>query len=214
MRGLMLFDSARWFNDPAATYRAESKPYQLRTAYKLGFAVPQTLITNDKSADVPALLGNQFVIKSVDTLLLTDGGSQHFGYTTIVNWSDCISEDFHTIPTLCQELLSPKLDLRVTIIGERVWCSSIADANGGVEGDWRLTPKAELVYEDYALPNEVTRRCLDLLNALGLRYGAIDLALVDGQYWFIEINPTGEWGWLDRDGRGISEAIAQQLAME
>lgn len=50
------------------------------------------------------------------------------------------------------------------------------------------------------------------MEQFGLEYAAIDLALSNDQYWFIEINPTGEWGWLDRGGRGISNAIAEALA--
>ncbi|TIN70893.1 MAG: RimK-like protein [Mesorhizobium sp.] len=214
MRGLMLFDQARWFNDPAATYRAESKPYQLREAYKLGFDVPETVITNDKTADVPGLVGQKLAIKSVDTVLLSEGSHQHFGYTILIDWSDCIDMDFHTVPVTCQALLSPKLDLRVTLVGERLWCSTVETDEGVIEGDWRLRPKTELVYKGHQLPAEVERRCRALMGVLGLRYGAIDLALSAGRYWFIEINPTGEWGWLDRDGRGISEAIAQELASE
>ncbi|CDZ68050.1 RimK domain protein ATP-grasp [Neorhizobium galegae bv. orientalis] len=214
MRGLMLFDEPRWFNDPAMTYRAESKPYQLREAYKLGFDVPETLVTNDRLADIPGRLGTKLVIKSVDTVLLSEGSNQHFGYTVITDWSDCADGDFHTIPVTCQALLSPKLDLRVTIVGERLWCSTVETGEGGIEGDWRLRPKVDLVYKEHQLPVEVEQRCRALLGVLGLRYGAIDLALSAEKYWFIEINPTGEWGWLDRDGRGISEAIAVELASE
>ena len=40
----------------------------------------------------------------------------------------------------------------------------------------------------------------------------IDLAVVDGRTWFIEINPTGEWGWLDTEARPIAAAIAEMLS--
>ncbi|ABA06127.1 conserved hypothetical protein [Nitrobacter winogradskyi Nb-255] len=214
MRGLMLFSEARWFNNPAATYRAESKPFQLREAYKLGFDVPETLVTNDRFADVPRIVGQKLAVKSIDTVLLADHDNQHFGYTIVTDWSDCADESFHAVPVACQALLSPKLDLRVTIIGEHVWCTTVEVEGGGIEGDWRLTPKTDLIYREHELPIEVQRRCLALIRHLGLGYGAIDLALSAGRYWFIEINPTGEWGWLDRDGRGISEAIAMELASE
>lgn len=214
MRGLMLFDGARWYNHPAATYRAEAKPLQLRVAHKLGFAVPRTLITNDRTSPIPDLLGQNFALKGVDTILLTEGDDQYFGYTSVAEWTECTATDFQAIPSTCQQLLAPKLDLRVTLVGGRVWCTSIETREGGIGGDWRLTPKHQLIYKDYQLPAEESKRCSELLNALGLRYGAIDLALSDGKCWFIEINPTGEWGWLDRDGRGLSQSIAYELALE
>jgi len=212
MRGMMLFDHAVWINHPAVTYQAESKPYQLRHAAKLGFDVPSTLVTNDRLADVPGMIGTRIALKSVDTVLLQDEHHQHFGYTNLMDWESCADEHFHLVPATCQSIIAPKLDLRVTVVGNRLWCDTITDEHGGIDGDWRVRPKNELSYQDYDLPADVAERCLSFVRDLGLRYGAIDLALSGDRYWFIEINPTGEWGWLDRDGRGISAAIAEELA--
>ncbi len=212
MRGMMLFDDAVWMNHPAATYQAESKPYQLRRAAKLGLNVPPTLVTNDPTADMPSLVGDRIALKSVDTVLLQDEHNQYFGYTSLVDWSSCADEHFHLAPATCQTIIAAKLDLRVTVVGERLWCDAITDRNGGIDGDWRVRPKIELSYTNFDLPTEVADSCRLLIRDLGLRYGAIDLAFSGDRYWFIEINPTGEWGWLDRQGRGISEAIAKELA--
>jgi glutathione synthase/RimK-type ligase-like ATP-grasp enzyme len=35
---------------PANTYQAENKLYQLKRAEELGFTVPETLVTNEKAA--------------------------------------------------------------------------------------------------------------------------------------------------------------------
>ena len=35
-----------------------------------------------------------------------------------------------------------------------------------------------------------------IMKKLSLSFGGIDLALVGDTYYFIEVNPTGEWGWL------------------
>jgi glutathione synthase/RimK-type ligase-like ATP-grasp enzyme len=212
MRGMMLFNDAKWVNHPAATYQAESKPYQLRRAAKFGFDVPPTLVTNDPSADVPRVIGKRIALKSVDTVLLQDERHQHFGYTSLIAWAECVDEHFHQVPVVCQSMIDPKIDLRVTVIGDRIWCDAITDTHGAIQGDWRLRQKSDLLYKDYDLPADVAERCALFVRDLGLRYGAIDLALSGSLVWFLEINPTGEWGWLDRRGRGISEAIAEELA--
>lgn len=50
------------------------------------------------------------------------------------------------------------------------------------------------------------------MKNLNLNFGGIDLALVDGKYYFIEVNPTGEWGWLEiKTGMNISETIKNAL---
>ena len=42
LRALCVFRDAAWMNSPAATYLAESKPYQLSVASDCGFQVPAT----------------------------------------------------------------------------------------------------------------------------------------------------------------------------
>lgn len=212
LRGLMLFDEARWLNDPAATYRAECKPWQLRQAARLGFNTPATLITNDPNAPVATTLGETVAVKSVDTVLLREGGRQFFAYTQLLDWSICAAPALRAAPVLAQKVISPKLDLRVTVLGDHVWAVSVEVEGAGIEGDWRLRKKEQLDYPDFALPPEVADLCIALVRHMGLVYGAIDLALSDGRFVFIEINPTGEWGWLDTPERPIAATIARALA--
>jgi glutathione synthase/RimK-type ligase-like ATP-grasp enzyme len=64
----------------------------------------------------------------------------------------------------------------------------------------------------HELPPELSSRCAELVASLGLEFGAIDLLLEpDGRYWFCEINPNGEWGWLQNSGLPIAEALASRL---
>ena len=211
MRGLMLFEDARWYNLPSATYRAESKPYQLRKAAALGFLVPETRITNDRHAKISGQLGNPIALKSIDTIYLVEEHRQHFTYTNVVSWQDCSDDDFHLLPATCQTLMEPKLDLRVTVVGDRLWCHTISVGDEPIAGDWRETFKSQLVYRKGDLTAEISARCLNLVRELGLRFAAVDLLRSKGEDWFIEVNPTGEWAWLDNDGE-IAIAIAQELS--
>lgn len=211
VRGLMAFDEARWINHPAMTYRAEAKPWQLHVAAKLGFEVPKTVITNDPDTPLPASLGQQVAVKSVDTVLLREGDEQFFAYTQLLDWAEIATDDLRAAPVVVQEALSPKLDLRVTVLAGRAWTVAVTSNGAAIEGDWRLKKKAQLAYPAYDLPADVEARCIDLVKAMGLIYGAIDLALVGDRFVFIEINPTGEWGWLDSPERPLAEAIASAL---
>ena len=50
------------------------------------------------------------------------------------------------------------------------------------------------------------------MDELGLTFGGIDLALCGDEFYFIEVNPTGEWGWLVKTaGHEIHKAIADYL---
>jgi glutathione synthase/RimK-type ligase-like ATP-grasp enzyme len=62
------------------------------------------------------------------------------------------------------------------------------------------------------LPAPVVDRCIRLVAVLGLRYGAIDLALVGDTAYFLEINPMGEWAWLEGTfGLQIPDSIVELL---
>lgn len=212
MRSMMAFDDARWFNHPSTVYRAETKAVQLSEAAKVGFHVPRTLMTNDRHAEPPAPEDRPVAIKSIDTLLLRDGADQLFGYTSIVDWHDVAVPELAMAPLTVQQALMGKIDLRVTVVDDRLWCTAIRRAGAGIEGDWRLTGKDDLEIVDHHLSVDDADRCLQLVARLGLRYGAIDLAIAEDRTWFIEINPTGEWGWLDGPTRPIAAAIAEALS--
>ena len=62
------------------------------------------------------------------------------------------------------------------------------------------------------LPQTVINQIAELMKKLNLNFGGIDLALVDDTYYFIEVNPTGEWGWLASSvGLPIDKAIVKYL---
>jgi len=52
-RNLVCFDNARWMNSPSDTFNAENKMVQLQTAIKVGFKVPETLVTNTYNSSLP-----------------------------------------------------------------------------------------------------------------------------------------------------------------
>lgn len=211
MRSMMVF-RAHWMNHPAAVYKAEVKAVQLLAAREAGFSIPETLMTNDAEAIATAFGEARIAIKSVDTLFLREGDEQLFAYTTIVEPAEIDGSQLSAAPMTAQAALEPKLDIRVTIVGANCWANEVRANGEAVRGDWRLTPKIALTYPDHELPAKILECCFALVRGLSLSFGAIDLALVDNVYWFIEINPTGEWGWLDTDKRCISRVIAQELA--
>ncbi len=65
----------------------------------------------------------------------------------------------------------------------------------------------------YQLPLEVEEKILRLMDYFSLNYGAIDIILTpDGRHVFLELNPSGEFFWLERaPGLPISRAIADLL---
>jgi glutathione synthase/RimK-type ligase-like ATP-grasp enzyme len=207
-RNLMCIDQAVWINSPLATFHAENKIIQLHTAKQLGFHIPKTFILNN-ARKLPC--GNKYIVKSIDTALLHYGNQEAFVYTNNVTRKELINSDLSLAPVIIQKRLSPKIDFRVTVIGTKVYTVKILLDNHGVEGDWRKF-KGDVSFVPARLPSSVEAKCIKIVQKLGLTYGAIDLAISDNAFYFIEINPTGEWAWLvDSANQRIYETICDYL---
>jgi len=208
IRNLIIFENALWINHPVDTYKAENKLYQLKTAKQIGFKIPYTIVSNDgKLCNIDEKA--RYAIKTLDPGLLKIKGKEAFIYTTIVTGSELIKSNLRLVPVVIQECLFPKLDIRVTVIGHKVFAVKILKQGKIIDGDWRRTRKEKLEYIPIMLPDEINRFCVNLVKKLGLHFGAIDLALVNGEYYFLEINPTGEWAWLVNS---INFPIHQEIA--
>ncbi|HTT93637.1 MAG TPA: hypothetical protein VMF55_03135 [Solirubrobacterales bacterium] len=114
---------------------------------------------------------------------------------------------------LLQAQVDKRLDIRVTVIGDRCFATEIesqVDPESVV--DWRHGG-TDLAHSPHELPDEIAGLCLDLCAGYGLRFGAIDLALrPDGGYSFFEVNPNGQWAWIEQlTGAPLSSALADLL---
>lgn len=210
LRGLCIFSDAAWMNHPAATYLAESKPYQLAVASQCGLSVPETFASND-AARIREEFPGSLVVKSLDTVLLRDGEDCLFTYTTLNPDAELSDLTVQSVPLLAQRALEFKTDLRVTVVGSVLFAVRILCQGRGIRGDWRIVPREELDFQRFELSPELSRRCLLLSRRLGLSFAAIDLVETSEGTFFIEVNPTGEWGWLSSRQLPIDSVIADWL---
>lgn len=193
IRSIMVFDDVFWMNNPQATYKAETKPYQLYTAKKIGFKVPKTIITN--KVPIKSTFGKKLIVKTLDPAILSFNDKEGFIYTNFVNYEELLKKDLSSVPVILQEALIPKVDVRVTVVGNKAFGVTIKKNKRGLNKDWRLE-KENIEYELVNLPPNIERKCIQLTKKLNLKFGGIDLIIHDDKYYFIEINPTGEWSWL------------------
>jgi glutathione synthase/RimK-type ligase-like ATP-grasp enzyme len=209
LRSLVIFDQAAWLNRPEATYLAETKAYQLVVAKDIGFNIPITLIGND--ANKFQQFEQKIIVKSLDTILLRESNDCLFTYSTIKETSELNDQNIASAPLTVQEYVTEKIDIRVTVIGDKLSAVIITSKGIGIEEDWRTVDRDSVEYTEIELPKEIERYCFELLRRLKLNFGAIDLLLSNGEFVFVEINPTGEWGWLVNSERRFDVDIATWL---
>src|SRR6185503_12846663 len=193
---------------------AENKLRQLRLARALGLCVPRTLVTNDPDAvrAFRAEVGT-LVTKMLTPLSVSMGKAELF-----VRTSELRDEDLNDLdglrysPMVFQERIEKRRELRVACVGARCFAGAI-DASRSEAGrtDWRGARPDEARWQPAEVSADVRRRLGELLARLGLTYGAVDLIETPaGENVFLEINPSGEWGMLERDlALPIADALAQ-----
>jgi MvdC family ATP-grasp ribosomal peptide maturase len=209
--------SARWVNEPARDREAESKLLQLRIAAEVGLLVPRTLVTNDPRqmrSFFRELKGNM-VAKLLRPVSISMDADSGFVHTSVVTKKDLDDTDLlrHS-PMVFQERIAKACELRIAIVGDKLFVGAI-DACNSSRGqvDWRLATPDEVRWERDQVPDHVAKALRSMMSKLGLVYGAIDLIRTpESEYVFLEVNPGGEWGMLERDlNYPISEAIAAAL---
>ena len=207
--GLWLSSGVRCVNHPAQHWAAANKLYQLRAAPEVGLPVPATLCTTDPTEAgrfidehhagvVCKAIGSTFSAPATKTVLVE---RRHLAALETVS----------VTPTLLQEFVPVHRDIRVIVIGTACFAGEISTAEGADPIDWRAD--VDNPWRRHRLPAGVEQQCVELTRALGLEYGAIDLRLTpDGDYVFFEINPGGQFLFLEIwTGLPIVEALADYL---
>lgn len=207
--------------DPIPTvYRAKNKQLQLRLAREVGLQIPDTLVTNDPdavrrfAAEHPAGV----VCKMMSSFAVYDEeGSENVVFTNVLSDEDLEHlEELALSPMTFQEMVDKRVELRVTVVGRKVFSASIdSQASDRATHDWRRDGAAMIDrWQEHELPEDVEESLLALCDRLGLQYGAADFILTpEGRCVFLEVNPAGEWFWLEKwPGFPLSREIAAVLA--
>ena len=197
---------------------AENKQLQLQVARELGLDTPRTLTTNDPTA-VGAFARScedGMVTKMLSSFAIYEDGKELVVFTNPVRPEDLDDlSGLKLCPATFQELLPKSLEIRATVVGQRVMSAAVdSQVSARATHDWRRDGVRMLQdWRPYQLPVEVEEKILSLMDYFSLNYGAIDIILTpDGKHIFLELNPCGEFFWLERSpGLPISDAIADVL---
>jgi glutathione synthase/RimK-type ligase-like ATP-grasp enzyme len=114
---------------------------------------------------------------------------------------------------LFQQWAGPKaFEVRVTVVGKRLFPVAIEAGTEAAREDWRNDIDG-LTYWIVDVPPPVEVAVSAYMKAFGLHYAAFDFVVTtDGQWVFLEANPGGQYGWLQAaTGLPISTAVADLL---
>lgn len=204
---------ARWVNPRLPHRRALSKLRQLSVARSVGLEVPPTLVTNEPDRAERFVRGRDAAIYKAMTWFYDPPDRMIF--TSPVSGDEIASDPaaVRRAPCLFQTRLDKSWELRVTVVGSRIFPVRIDPGSNEVMPiDWRRDHDA-VSYRSVELDEDLAGRILEMNSRLDIDFGAYDLVVrPDGEPVFLEVNPAGQWLWLEyATGAPISSAVADLL---
>jgi glutathione synthase/RimK-type ligase-like ATP-grasp enzyme len=206
-----------WVPTSPAALGARHKISHLVLAQAVGFELPSTVVTNDphELLELYRETEGALISKRAGSSFLSGRDSPFCRYTEVVSPRDIgYARAARYSPTIFQAYVPKRSEIRVTVVGKRIFAVEIdSQASNHSRHDWRRYDYLQTPYRPHDLPLEVEARCLELLRRLDLCFGAIDLILTpDDEYVFVELNPNGQYLWLEEaTGLPISDAVCDLL---
>ena len=197
----IILDHKNWVSTPNSLRIAERKAYQLKKAVEVGFNIPLTSISNDAELllDHYINLKKQVVVKPISHGDFCNGEFAIF--TNDLSTSNSLP-DFHLAhlsPLILQKKIEKIFDIRTTAFGNAIFSFEIKHKNNLKILDWRILNPNELEYKQIDTPRIIKEKILNLMNLLGISFGAFDFAYTKSKNWiFLEVNPNGQWAWLEQ----------------
>ena len=206
-----------WISPVYSIRKAENKIYQLLLAQEIGFEIPISLITTfqNKAELFLKRFNGECITKPIRSGKIDDQENPKVVFTSLMTNSDiAMLEGVKNCPTYLQNKIKKEADIRVTVVGKKIFSTKIySQEYKETTIDWRKGENIKIKHEKIKLPRDIEDKCVKLVDRLGLNFGAIDFILDnDKRYIFLEINPNGQWGWIEkRLGYDISGEIVRLL---
>jgi len=197
----------RWMNHPSSNAIAAHKLGQLTLARSLGLAVPDTLVTQEPLGlrEFYNRHGGKIVVKPLSKGYVERSGEERDSliYTNRVleKHLDDLA-DLSECPTLFQQYIDKRSDVRLTVVDASYHAVELVGEDDGVQRcDIRRDNMHDVRYREISLPEEIRSQVAKMIARYRLRFAAIDFAVAgDGHWYFLEINPNGQWAWMDLEG--------------
>jgi glutathione synthase/RimK-type ligase-like ATP-grasp enzyme len=187
-----------WVSHPFRLRRGEVKALQLAEAARAGLKTPHTLISNDPAQAttfVDALGDTECAVKPLMAIGVTDEQGYRLPLTTTLP-PEYSLDSVALAPTILQPYVDKAFELRSVVIGDRIFSArmdSQADEKSRI--DWR---GGDPRHEVFALPAEVEASIHRLMDSFELNFASLDMIVTpDGEFVFLELNPNGQWLWLE-----------------
>jgi hypothetical protein len=127
-------------------------------------------------------------------------------YTSIVEREALDSQ----YPWFLQDMIHSEFDITVVYIDGQLFSYKLRRNNKYI--DWRKdVNRSTQNWEVFEIHNHISKNIDLYMKDLGLKFGRLDFLKQGDDYFFLEVNPNGQWAWLDLDNQNglMAEMILQ-----
>jgi hypothetical protein len=198
----------RVMNGLAGSALAQNKIVQLRAAREAGLNIPETLISTDADSLRAFARQHRCITKGIVNAFHLDGKHLRSAFTSFVDPATLDTFDPTGSPTLLQKAIEASAIWRIVMVGGkamgfRFHGEALAQVADSRPIERRLTGAYQSV------PPPVAASLAALCGALSIEFASSDFVEdATGQLWFLDLNPEGQWAYLEHElGVRISDEI-------
>lgn len=211
---ICLFKDKCWLTNP---YHINlNKLYVLKMAAEQGLKIPKSHVLSSKKDLAQLAEANDIITKSVrDPWILRMNEGIYTMYTSEVKADELekVAECF--FPSLVQHKVEKLYEVRsFYLLGSFYSMAIFSQSDNQTSLDFRrYNWKKPNRVMPYNLPKDIEIKLEKLVNEVNLNCCSIDLIKgIDRNYYFLEINPTGQFGMVDFPcNYGLHEKVANSL---
>lgn len=186
-----------WLSTPGKS--AVNKIESLLIAKKVGLEIPDTVITTSKKRTHEFFQKHgRIITKPIKEMKFFKIGSNSFApFTSSVTLEDIESMNEDIYPSLFQQYIDKEFEIRSFFIEGRFFSMAMfsQDDETTMEDFRNYNPLKLTRRVPYKLPDSIENKLREFMNISGLNNGSIDIICgKDKQFYFLEVNPVGQFG--------------------
>ncbi|MHC1723938.1 MAG: hypothetical protein AB9836_12130 [Aminipila sp.] len=190
IRGIANAFEGKCLSRPHIIECAENKVYQMYLAKKIGFSMPESLITNSPRCMDRFCAGKKCTAKSLSV------GNKPLG-------------DLEVSPAYFQQDIVKDYEVIVNFICDKSYVVRVDIEHNKIK---KGIVEKYIKYTHMRLPDIIEEKCLNYMKAVNLQFCSFDFIVKNGEYYFLEVNPNAQWLGLENElGWDLSAEIIDYL---
>jgi len=191
--------------------REVNKLEVLFLAKSLGLKIPDTYVISYLEDFAKINISNKYITKSLSEMQPIFVDNQlYLNYTCELDLEQIKFKNQNLIPTLVQKKIDRNFEIRLFFFNKNIWAIATFEFSDDI--DVRNIIENNKKYHPYELPHEIKTKINKMAKLLNLNCGTVDLIKSDENFYFLEVNPLGQFHQVSYYGNyNIEKYIADLL---